>query len=83
MKTSGRIQPSKEAGNSLALMRVSPQKPLIAVTMGDPSGIGPEIILKTFQNRDIYNYCRPFIIGEETPFRVIASKTGLKADIQQ
>lgn len=64
-------------------MRVSPQKPLIAVTMGDPSGIGPEIILKTFLNRDIYNYCRPFIIGEETPFRAIASKTGLNADIRQ
>ena len=38
--------------------------PVIAITMGDPSGIGPEIILKALQREDIYQACRPVIIGD-------------------
>jgi 4-hydroxythreonine-4-phosphate dehydrogenase len=36
---------------------------IIGVTMGDPSGIGPEIILKSFENVDIRN-SRIIIIGD-------------------
>jgi 4-hydroxythreonine-4-phosphate dehydrogenase len=39
-------------------------KPLIAITMGDPTGVGPEIILKSFIKKDSYEYCRPFILGD-------------------
>ena len=39
-------------------------KPLIAITMGDPSGIGPEIALKISQRRDVFEICRPLIIGD-------------------
>ncbi|WP_231038615.1 4-hydroxythreonine-4-phosphate dehydrogenase PdxA [Pectinatus haikarae] len=38
-------------------------KPIIAITMGDPAGIGPEIVLKTLNNEEIYEEVRPFIIG--------------------
>jgi len=40
--------------------------PLIAITMGDPVGIGPEIIVKALSKQDIYHMCRPLIIGDET-----------------
>lgn len=39
--------------------------PLIAITMGDPAGIGPEIIIKTFGERKIFPRCRPLVIGDE------------------
>jgi len=39
------------------------KKPLIAITMGDPAGIGPEIIAKVFDSGEIFSYCRPVIIG--------------------
>ncbi|MFQ5454758.1 MAG: 4-hydroxythreonine-4-phosphate dehydrogenase PdxA [Nitrospirota bacterium] len=39
-------------------------KPIIAITMGDPAGIGPEIIIKTFLDKKIYNICRPLVIGD-------------------
>ena len=39
-------------------------KPLIAITMGDPSGIGPEIVLKLSQRKDVFEMCRPLIIGD-------------------
>ncbi|MDU4960596.1 MAG: 4-hydroxythreonine-4-phosphate dehydrogenase PdxA [Sporomusaceae bacterium] len=39
-------------------------KPLIAITMGDAAGIGPEIIVKSLLDRRIYEVCRPFVIGD-------------------
>jgi 4-hydroxythreonine-4-phosphate dehydrogenase len=39
--------------------------PLIAITMGDPAGIGPEIIIKTFGERKIFTQCRPLVLGDE------------------
>lgn len=39
-------------------------KPLIAITMGDPSGIGAEIIVKALQLPEIGKICTPFVIGD-------------------
>lgn len=39
--------------------------PLIAITMGDPAGIGPEIIIKTFGDKKIFTQCRPLVLGDE------------------
>lgn len=41
-----------------------PNKPCIAITMGDPSGIGPEIIIKALQSPEIANICVPLVIGD-------------------
>lgn len=39
-------------------------KPLIAITMGDPTGIGPEIIARALARREIREVCRPLVIGD-------------------
>lgn len=39
-------------------------KPIIAITMGDPAGIGPEIIVKALSLEETYNKCRPIVIGD-------------------
>lgn len=39
-------------------------KPIIAVTMGDPAGIGPEVILKTLADPIIKKIARPLILGD-------------------
>ena len=39
-------------------------KPLIAITMGDPCGCGPEIIVKALQNPEAADRCISFIIGD-------------------
>ncbi len=36
-------------------------KPIIAITMGDPCGIGPEVIVKAFANGTFD--CRPVVVG--------------------
>lgn len=40
------------------------QKPIVALTMGDPAGIGPEICLKAAQHPDVRAVCRPVIFGD-------------------
>ncbi|AEP00939.1 4-hydroxythreonine-4-phosphate dehydrogenase PdxA [Heyndrickxia coagulans] len=39
-------------------------KPVIAITMGDPSGVGPEIIAKSLSDEEIYERCQPFVVGD-------------------
>jgi 4-hydroxythreonine-4-phosphate dehydrogenase len=39
-------------------------KPIIAVTMGDPAGIGPEIILKALADPVIKKVARPLVLGD-------------------
>lgn len=38
-------------------------KPITAITMGDPAGIGPEIVVGTMLDKGIHECCRPFVIG--------------------
>src|ERR671922_1323876 len=40
------------------------RKPVVAVTMGDPSGIGPEVILKALADPSIKKTCNPLILGD-------------------
>ncbi len=38
--------------------------PFIGITMGDPAGVGPEIIIKALADRDIYGICCPVVLGD-------------------
>ncbi|OEU79520.1 MAG: 4-hydroxythreonine-4-phosphate dehydrogenase PdxA [Desulfobacterales bacterium C00003060] len=40
------------------------KRPIIGITMGDPVGIGPEIILKAFAEESVYEVCRPIVLGD-------------------
>jgi len=44
-------------------------KPVIGITMGDAAGIGPEIIAKALSLREIYEICRPIVIGDADALR--------------
>ena len=36
----------------------------IAITMGDPAGIGSEVIVKALSHLEIYEKCIPVVIGD-------------------
>ena len=40
-------------------------KPVIAITMGDPCGVGPEIIAMALANPEIESLCRPLVLGDQ------------------
>lgn len=57
------------------------KKPVIAITMGDPTGIGPEIVSRALADRDITDICTPIVLGDHaTMVRAIAS-TGVDLPI--
>ncbi len=52
------------------------KKPLIAVTMGDPTGVGPEIILKALDNSLVRKSCRLVIFGDRKVLETTARRLG-------
>lgn len=39
-------------------------QPIIAITMGDAAGIGPEIIMKALAGPRVHTFCRPLVVGD-------------------
>lgn len=54
-----------------------PFPPPIAVTMGDPGGVGPEICLRLLANQAIHHAGVPLIFGNETVLREVAERIGV------
>jgi 4-phospho-D-threonate 3-dehydrogenase / 4-phospho-D-erythronate 3-dehydrogenase len=57
-----------------------PDKPRIGITIGDPSGIGPEIVLKAVADEEVRALCLPVIVGDATELKTQAHELGLTAD---
>ncbi len=38
--------------------------PIVGITLGDVAGIGPEVVLKALGHPDVYDVCRPLVIGD-------------------
>ncbi len=51
--------------------------PLVAVTMGDPAGVGPEIIAKTFADPDFREENRALVVGDAPRLARAADLLGL------
>jgi 4-hydroxythreonine-4-phosphate dehydrogenase len=49
-------------------------KPKIAITLGDPAGIGPEILLKALNSRRVKNVCTPVVVGDREVLSLVAKK---------
>jgi 4-hydroxythreonine-4-phosphate dehydrogenase len=54
-------------------------KPLIAITMGDPAGVGPEVCLQLLANEAVREFATPVIFGDARLLNRCARQTGLPA----
>lgn len=61
-------------------MSASP-KPRIAVTMGDPAGVGPEIAVKALACEEVFALCRPIVYGDAKILARAARLTGRAVEI--
>ena len=52
------------------------QRPAIAITMGDPCGIGPEVVVKALSDPRIYQSCRPVVVGNVFAMEQAVQLTG-------
>jgi 4-phospho-D-threonate 3-dehydrogenase / 4-phospho-D-erythronate 3-dehydrogenase len=51
-------------------------QPTVAITMGDASGIGPEVIMKALAHPEVQAMCRPLVIGDAERLRVAGAIVG-------
>jgi 4-hydroxythreonine-4-phosphate dehydrogenase len=40
------------------------ERPILGITMGDPAGCGPEITIKALSRKEIYEECKPLVVGD-------------------
>ena len=57
----------------------SDNKPYIAITMGDPAGVGPEVTAKALMEGRVYDRCRPVVVGSAAAMDEALSLVGAKA----
>ena len=53
------------------------KKPLVAVTLGDPAGIGPEIVVKTVADKDLFKEADCIVIGDAGVVKQAIGVTGV------
>ncbi len=54
-------------------------RPVIGITLGDPAGIGPEVVLGALRSAEVYARCVPVVIGNADVLRRCAEVTGIDA----
>ncbi len=57
-------------------------KPLLAITMGDAAGSGPEIIAKALADLEIRGMCRPVVVGDAATMQAALKITGVTGEMR-
>ena len=57
-------------------------KPLLALTLGDPSGIGPEVVVKALADSEVNDSARMFIVGTEQSARQALGEVGIDIPVE-
>jgi len=58
------------------------QKALLAITMGDAAGSGPEIITKALADPEVRKLCRPVVIGDAAAMKEAFTFTGAPGEVK-
>jgi len=56
-------------------------QPILAITMGDPAGIGPEIAVRALADADTYRICRPLVVGDASVMRATVDEMGVSMQL--
>lgn len=57
-------------------------KPIIAIPMGDPAGVGPEIVVKALNDAALYEIARPLVIGDKAVLEQAMGFCGIRLTLQ-
>ena len=60
-----------------------PHRPLIGLTVGDPAGVGPEIVVKALQDQASYDAIRPVVYADRAVLTDVIRFLGLSAELQE
>ena len=56
--------------------------PIVGITMGDPTGIGPEIIAKALSGEELFQSCRPIVLGDQAVLARTLRMLGLDMSLE-
>ncbi len=59
-------------------MKASAHKPIVAITVGDFNGIGPEVTLKSIRHPAVQKVCQPLLVGPAEVFLYYSEKLKLR-----
>ena len=59
------------------------KRPKIAVTMGDPAGVGPEIVVQALRFPEVVSICRPVVYGDAGILRRAAAVLGQAVEVAE
>ena len=59
----------------------TPARPVIGVTVGDPAGVGPEIVIKALQDPEIYEQVRPLVFADRCVLVQTLDMLGIKMEL--
>lgn len=65
-----------------ALFSKRDERPILGITMGDPCGIGPEVLAKALQRQECHQICRPLVIGSAAVMRKAVEITGANITVR-
>ena len=57
--------------------------PTVAISIGDPNGVGPEIILKSFGNKTLFEQCIPVVYADFNFIQALQNHFGTKVPLQR
>ncbi|MGQ7933829.1 4-hydroxythreonine-4-phosphate dehydrogenase PdxA [Paraburkholderia sp. D1E] len=57
-------------------------RPVIGITMGDATGVGPEIVMKALAHASVYEQCRPLVIGDAARLRDAGKRAGVTLEVR-
>lgn len=66
-----------------SLLKLDKPKPIVAVTMGDAAGVGPELCLRLLADKDVHGSTVPLVIGDSDVLIRVARQLQLPFDAPQ
>lgn len=58
------------------------KKAVVVIPIGDIAGVGPEIVVKALGHQEIYDWCRPVVVGERSAMERAISVTDSELSIR-
>ena len=55
--------------------------PVVAITMGDPAGVGPEVAVKALHHDVVWEACRPLLVGDPAVLEAAARICGSRCAV--
>jgi 4-hydroxythreonine-4-phosphate dehydrogenase len=58
------------------------ERPIVAITMGDPAGVGPEVAARALSGHDLHAACRPLLVGSAAVMKKAVALMGAPMTIR-